>query len=232
MPAAIVSSIAGRPSCVAGILMNRFGRSTSACSRLASSIVASCRARGSGRPRARPSRRARSRRLVPRRAQDVAGVADVLDGEREEDLLGLGLGLEHLAELLVVGVALGDRGLEDRRVGRDAGDAVARRAPRGRRPGRTGARGSRSRRSGRGRRAAGGGCRAWSLLRGEPRVLVVFVEDAKRARPQVGYPRDSAGNGRRVSESARRGELAQPGGDGLLVAPRLAPPGGARRRSR
>ena len=30
-------------------------------------------------------------------------------GEREEDLLGLRLGLEHLAELLVVGVALGDR---------------------------------------------------------------------------------------------------------------------------
>ncbi len=39
MPAAIVSSIAGSPSGVAGILMSRLGRSISACRRLASSIV-------------------------------------------------------------------------------------------------------------------------------------------------------------------------------------------------
>ena len=41
MPAAIVSSIAGRPAGVAGIFTSRFGRSTSACRRLASAIVAS-----------------------------------------------------------------------------------------------------------------------------------------------------------------------------------------------
>ena len=75
--------------------------------------------------------------LVPLRAQDVAGAADVLDGEREEDLLGLGLVLEHLAQLLVVGVALGDRRLEDRRVRGDAVDALAHERLRGRRPGRT-----------------------------------------------------------------------------------------------
>ena len=58
MPAAIVSSIAGSPSFVAGILMNRFGRSTSACRRLASAIVASVsRARfGSTSSETQPSR--------------------------------------------------------------------------------------------------------------------------------------------------------------------------------
>ena len=40
MPAAIVSSIAFRPSWVPGILTNRLGRSTIACSRLASATVA------------------------------------------------------------------------------------------------------------------------------------------------------------------------------------------------
>jgi hypothetical protein len=41
MPAAIDSSIAGRPSLVAGIFTNRFGRSTSFDSRFASAVVPS-----------------------------------------------------------------------------------------------------------------------------------------------------------------------------------------------
>ena len=61
--------------------------------------------------------------LVPLGAQDVAGGADVVDRDREEDLLGIGLRLEDLAELVVVAVALGDRRLEDGRVRRDAVDA-------------------------------------------------------------------------------------------------------------
>jgi hypothetical protein len=64
-------------------------------------------------------------RLVPRRPEDVAGGLDVLDGQRQEDLLRLRLTPQDLAQLLVVGVALGDRALEDRRVRGDADDAVA-----------------------------------------------------------------------------------------------------------
>ena len=64
--------------------------------------------------------------LVPDGAEDVARAADVLDGQREEDLLRLALFLQDLAELVVVGVAFGDRALEDGRVGRDALDALAR----------------------------------------------------------------------------------------------------------
>src|SRR6185503_10270681 len=63
-------------------------------------------------------------RLVPLRAEDVARAADVLDGEREEDLLRVALLLQDLAELVVVGVALGDRRLEDRRIGGDAVHAL------------------------------------------------------------------------------------------------------------
>jgi hypothetical protein len=60
---------------------------------------------------------------VPHRLQDVAGAADVVARQRDEDLLRLGLGLGDGFDLLVVGVAVGDRGLEDRRVRRDADDA-------------------------------------------------------------------------------------------------------------
>ena len=63
--------------------------------------------------------------IVPARAQDVAGRPDVVDGDGEEDLLRVALRLEHLAQLLVVGVALGDRALEDGRVGRHAVHALA-----------------------------------------------------------------------------------------------------------
>src|SRR5439155_19443450 len=62
--------------------------------------------------------------LVPHEAEQVAGVLDVFDGEPQEDLLRVLLLGEYLAELLVVGAALGDRRLEDRRVRRDADDGV------------------------------------------------------------------------------------------------------------
>ncbi len=58
---------------------------------------------------------------VPHRAKQVAGVFDVLLGERPEDVLDRELGVE-LAQLLVVGVAGGHRLLEDRRVRGGADD--------------------------------------------------------------------------------------------------------------
>jgi hypothetical protein len=62
--------------------------------------------------------------LVPDGAQDVARVADVVLGELPEDLLGIVELGAQLPDLIVIGVALGDRGLEDRRIGRDPDDAL------------------------------------------------------------------------------------------------------------
>ena len=61
--------------------------------------------------------------LVPDGTEDVAGVADVVLGELPEDLLGVVVLAAQLADLVVVGVAFGDRALED---GRALGLRVAR----------------------------------------------------------------------------------------------------------
>ena len=59
------------------------------------------------------------------RAQRVACVLDVLDGKRLIGSLDRRVGLGEIGlELLVIGGRLGDRLLEDRRIGRDAGQAV------------------------------------------------------------------------------------------------------------
>ena len=161
MPAAIVSSIAGRPSRVAGILISRLGRSTSACRRAASAIV---RVGVVGQVRVDLERdpAVLAVALVPDRPQHVAGVADVVAREREEDLLRVGLGGRQLADLVVVGVALGDRALEDRGVGGHADDAVADEAGEVAVVDEACATGSRSRRSGLALRAASAG--SWALL--------------------------------------------------------------------
>ncbi len=63
-------------------------------------------------------------RPLPDRRHQVAGVADVLLRERDEDLRRV-IGLaRHRAELLVVPRALGEGLLEDRRVGRDPDHGV------------------------------------------------------------------------------------------------------------
>jgi hypothetical protein len=56
--------------------------------------------------------------------QDVAGVADVLQCQREEDLSRVVGLLEQLLQILVVGVPLRERLLEDRRVRRHARDGI------------------------------------------------------------------------------------------------------------
>ena len=63
-------------------------------------------------------------RPVPDRLQQVAGAPDVLHRELEEDLGRVVLGLQQLAELLVVPVPGRERLLEDRRVRGDADDGV------------------------------------------------------------------------------------------------------------
>ena len=66
---------------------------------------------------------------VPDRAHQIAGVTDVLGGECDEDLLRVLLGDEP-AQLLVVGVPLRERLLEDGRVRRQAADGVLLHHPR------------------------------------------------------------------------------------------------------
>ena len=222
MPAAIVSSIAGRPSWRGGDLDEQVRavdeRRAGAWPRRSCASV-SCARFGSTSSETQPSL---PLALVPDGAQDVAGVADVVARRaRGRSPWARRLGARDLADLVVVGVALGDRALEDRRVGGDADDALVDQRLRGRRPRRTGATGSRSRRSGRGRRAAGGGC--WPC--GSPRAVRVFVphESAlpgrrrgalKRARTRC--PVSGSARGARRARAARRRRPARPG------APRAA----------
>jgi hypothetical protein len=62
--------------------------------------------------------------LVPDGAQDVAGIPDVVLGELPEDLGRIVVGGAQLADLVVIGVAFGDRALEDRGIGRHTHDAL------------------------------------------------------------------------------------------------------------
>ena len=135
-----------------------------------------------------------------RRMSQAARMSSTASGE--EDLLGLGLGLEDLAELLVVGVALGDRRLEDGRVRGDAVDALVDEllelAVAGR--------------SARERKSiqtlwpcAESWCRGVSGMEPPERGAVGLggrSEDASEASP-VGYPRHSVGNGRAACQRAR-----------------------------
>ena len=56
--------------------------------------------------------------------EEVRGAAEVGESELEESLLGLRPAGSELRDLLVVGAALGDRLVEDRRVRREARDRV------------------------------------------------------------------------------------------------------------
>ena len=123
MPAKIDSSIAVRPASVPGILMKRFSRSALACSAAACSIVASASSASSGETSSEHEAVDPVGALVDV-GEEVGGVAQVGERQLEEDplvgvgadaLAGLGGGAD-LGDLLVVGVAAGDRLVEDRRV--------------------------------------------------------------------------------------------------------------------
>ena len=129
IPAKIDSSIALRPASVPGILMKRFSRSALACS--ARRLLD--RRRGVVGEQRRDLQRAEAVDPVGALVdvgEEVGGVAQVGDRQLEEDpLLGVGAdalaglgGGADLGDLLVVGVAAGDRLVEDRRVRGQAGD--------------------------------------------------------------------------------------------------------------
>ena len=62
--------------------------------------------------------------LLPDRAQEIAGRSDIGARELAEDLLRAQLARKEVAQLPVVGAAVGDRLLEDRRVRGHADDRV------------------------------------------------------------------------------------------------------------
>ena len=121
-PRAVSSSIAGIPAAVAGTLIITLGRA----SRPQSSTRLLDRGRGVvgevGRAFEGDEAVAPAARLVDR-TQQVGGAADVVEREREEELLRVAhAGGDGGAELVVVAVGAGDRLGEDRRVRGRAGD--------------------------------------------------------------------------------------------------------------
>ena len=123
MPAAIVSSIACRPSSVAGILMKRLGRSTSPCRRMASDFVlsVSCARSGSTSSETQPSLPLPSSE-TERRMSQASRMSSLASCQKIS--FGSSCSRAQLPDLLVIGVALGDRALEDRRIGGHAHDAL------------------------------------------------------------------------------------------------------------
>ena len=116
MPSPITAVIAGRPARVAGILISRLGRSTifhRSCGLRDRGVGR--RGPGRARPRSRPGRRRRWWRR--RGGQHVAGVADVVGGQRLDRVLDRAVPGGELGDLVVVRVALGQGRGEDRRVG-------------------------------------------------------------------------------------------------------------------
>ena len=203
---------------MAGILISRFGRSTSACRRLASAIVpsVSCARFGSTSSETQPSLPSPSSQ-TGRRTSQASRMSSRASARRSPSVVGLGG--RQLPDLVVVGVALGDRALEDRGVGGHADDAVARRGPRGRRPGRTCVTGSRSRRSGRARRAASAGSSALLGSGVAPHMKPCPRADRVKRRWSAGRRERARRPG---AQRGRPASLAQPGGYGLLVTARLA----------
>ena len=121
-PAAMLASIAGRPSGVPGILMKRFCRPARACSSAAAATVASVSYAQLGRHLERHPAVDPVGALVHPEEQ-VGGPAQVLDRELEEQRLALDPGRRLLADRVVVEAAA-DRLVEDRRVRREPGDRV------------------------------------------------------------------------------------------------------------
>ena len=125
IPAAIVSSIAGMPSSVAGILIITLGRSTRSCSERAAAIVSVGVVGERGRDLDRDEAVAAVVRVV-HRAQHVGGGDDVVEHDVPVGVLDRQALPRARRQLLVVALAGADRLVEDGRVRRDAADAVVR----------------------------------------------------------------------------------------------------------
>ena len=114
-PAKIASSMAGRPSLVPGILMNRFGRPARAMQLLGRGERAG-RVVGQQRRHLQRHPAVHAVRPVVDRPEQVGGPGEVLERQLEEQLLARLALVELLADRGVVGGAVLDGVVEDRRV--------------------------------------------------------------------------------------------------------------------
>ena len=123
IPSARTAVMAGRPALVAGILISRFGRSTIFHNSMACAMVlsVSSASRGSTSIDTRPSTPSEASHCG---GQHVAGVAHVVGGDGADGGVDVGAALGQLGDLRVVGVAVRQRLLEDRRVRGHADDAL------------------------------------------------------------------------------------------------------------
>ena len=114
-PAKIASSMAGRPSLVPGILMNRLGRPARACKSLAAASVLAVSWASSG-DTSSDTQPSTPFGPLPDRSKQVGGPGEVLERQVEEQLPRPTCRLELLADGGVVGGAVLDGVVEDRRV--------------------------------------------------------------------------------------------------------------------
>src|SRR5215203_4687112 len=124
MPSKSASSMAGNPSGVAGILIIRFGRSTSPQYMRACSSVPSVSCARRGATSSDTEGTLEPARLLVDRPQDVGGELDVAHREPAVDLPRGEALLRCGADVVVVVGGAEDRLLEDRRVRRDAAQRV------------------------------------------------------------------------------------------------------------
>ncbi len=114
-PAKMASSMAGRPSFVPGILMNRFGRPARVYNSLAAASVLLRVVREQRRHLERNPAVHRVG-LVVEGAEQIGGLREVLDGQLEEQLLTRFARLELLPYGSIIGSAFRDGLLEDGRI--------------------------------------------------------------------------------------------------------------------
>ena len=119
-PAKIASSIAGRPSVVPGILMNRFGCCARACSSLAAAMV---RSGIVGQQRRNLERYPAVDAAGPpaHRPKHLGGLCQVLDRQFEKQFFARLAFVELRPDRRIVGGAVADGLIEDRRVRRQSG---------------------------------------------------------------------------------------------------------------
>ena len=115
IPSAITAVIAGSPARVAGILISRLGRSTILCSSCACAMVAGGVVRQPGVDLDGDPAVGVPGGLEGG-GEQVAGVADVVGGDLPDGVVDVGAAGGEFADLLLVGRAVLERGLEDRRV--------------------------------------------------------------------------------------------------------------------
>jgi hypothetical protein len=112
--------MAGNPSLVPGILIRKFGRPARACSAVAAASVLAVSCASQQRRHFQRHPAVHAARTVPDRSKQIGGPRQILERQIEEQFLARLAFFDLLADRRVVGRAVLDGMVEDRRVGREA----------------------------------------------------------------------------------------------------------------